>query len=72
MRSRRITIEGNRYLIFYTFDDEPHVGAAATADTSNVSATDEPRRTVARPDQISADERIATSPQPRAEDGQGV
>jgi hypothetical protein len=32
MRSRRINIEGNRYLIFYTFTDEPWLGAAADAD----------------------------------------
>jgi hypothetical protein len=32
MRSRRINIEGNRYLIFYTFADEPWLGAAANAD----------------------------------------
>jgi hypothetical protein len=32
MRSRRINIEGNRYLIFYTFADEPWLGVAANAD----------------------------------------
>jgi hypothetical protein len=32
MRSRRINIEGNRYLIFFTFADEPWLGAAANAD----------------------------------------
>jgi hypothetical protein len=32
MRSRRINIEGNRYLIFYTVADEPWLGAAADAD----------------------------------------
>ncbi|MDT7542341.1 MAG: hypothetical protein QOE33_2245 [Acidobacteriota bacterium] len=31
MNSRRITIEGNRYLVFYTFDDEPQLGAVADA-----------------------------------------
>jgi hypothetical protein len=39
MRSRRINIEGNRYLVFYTFADEPWLGAAATADAGAQHST---------------------------------
>lgn len=94
MRSRRINIEGNRYLIFYTFADEPWLGAAADADAGaqlsaqpdnenasanarlgdadahNVSAADEADHTVARADQISANEQLAAQSKPHeGEDG---
>ncbi|HVG31111.1 MAG TPA: hypothetical protein VM864_15480 [Pyrinomonadaceae bacterium] len=34
MRQRQITIEGGRYLIFYTFEDEPGLAAASPDATA--------------------------------------
>jgi hypothetical protein len=58
MRRRRITIEGNRYLIFYTFDDEPRLGATTTGNasatnaatgTTHVAASDDDDKQIAAP-----------------------
>jgi hypothetical protein len=41
MRRRQITIEGGRYLIFYSFDDEPGLDAApSSARASGEDAPD--------------------------------
>jgi hypothetical protein len=47
MRRRRINIEGGRYLVFYTFDDEPELSApprdSETAATSAAREADAAR-----------------------------
>ncbi|MBA3441403.1 MAG: hypothetical protein H0T92_16195 [Pyrinomonadaceae bacterium] len=42
MQTRRTTIEGNRYLIFYTFNEQPPSVAASTKDGESASPP-EPR-----------------------------
>lgn len=54
MRRRQITIEGGRYLIFYSFEDEPGLDAASSSvarstrddarDVGNSQPTHEPAR----------------------------
>jgi hypothetical protein len=58
MRRRQITIEGGRYLIFYSFEDEPGLDAAppgaratrdeARKDEGGAAGVDQPAREPAR------------------------
>jgi hypothetical protein len=41
MRRRRINIEGGRYLVFYTFDDEPELSAPRDSETTATSGARE-------------------------------
>ncbi|MCA1630322.1 MAG: hypothetical protein LC785_03775 [Acidobacteria bacterium] len=58
MRRRQITIDGGRYLIFYSFEDEqgldaaPSTGATATRAGAGAAGDDQPAREPALPQAV--------------------
>jgi hypothetical protein len=70
MRTRRITIEGDRYLVFYTFDDEPRPGPAASGDAGALPNERPGASQRARRD--SAGGQTVAGPPPREGEGRDV
>jgi hypothetical protein len=70
MRRRQITIEGGRYLIFYSFEDEPGL-AAASPDGPRDDARDQ-GDDAARDDQPARGPARAFVIEPSAEDERSV